>query len=45
MKLTCVGAVLTAARVPRAAWVAVVGAGGVGLNIAQGAVKVGGVLQ
>ena len=36
--VTGVGAVLTAARVPAGARVAVIGAGGVGLNVVQGAV-------
>jgi S-(hydroxymethyl)glutathione dehydrogenase/alcohol dehydrogenase len=36
--VTGVGAVLTAARVPPGARIAVVGAGGVGLNVVQGAV-------
>jgi len=36
--VTGVGAVLTAGRVPRGARVAVIGAGGVGLNVVQGAV-------
>src|SRR5207244_363767 len=35
--VTGVGAVLTAARVPAGARVAVIGAGGVGLNVVQGA--------
>jgi Zn-dependent alcohol dehydrogenase len=35
--VTGVGAVMTAARVPRGASVAVIGAGGVGLNVVQGA--------
>ena len=39
--VTGVGAVLTAARVPRGARVAVIGAGGVGLNVVQGAVIAG----
>ena len=39
--VTGVGAVLTAGRVPRGARVAVVGAGGVGLNAVQGAVIAG----
>jgi S-(hydroxymethyl)glutathione dehydrogenase / alcohol dehydrogenase len=39
--VTGVGAVLTAARVPRGASVAVIGAGGVGLNVVQGAVLAG----
>jgi S-(hydroxymethyl)glutathione dehydrogenase/alcohol dehydrogenase len=39
--VTGIGAVLTAARVPRGAHVAVIGAGGVGLNVVQGAVIAG----
>jgi Zn-dependent alcohol dehydrogenase len=39
--VTGVGAVMTAGRVPRGARVAVVGAGGVGLNAVQGAVIAG----
>jgi S-(hydroxymethyl)glutathione dehydrogenase/alcohol dehydrogenase len=39
--VTGVGAVLTAGRVPRGARVAVIGAGGVGLNVIQGAVIAG----
>jgi S-(hydroxymethyl)glutathione dehydrogenase/alcohol dehydrogenase len=39
--VTGVGAVMTAARVPRGARVAVIGAGGVGLNVVQGAAIVG----
>ena len=39
--VTGVGAVLTSARVPRGASVAVIGAGGVGLNVIQGAVLAG----
>ena len=39
--MTGVGAVLTAARVPRGASLAVIGAGGVGLNVIQGAVLAG----
>jgi Zn-dependent alcohol dehydrogenase len=39
--VTGVGAVLTAARVPAGAKVAVIGAGGVGLNAVQGAVLAG----
>ena len=39
--LTGVGAVLNAARVPSGAWVAVIGAGGVGLNVVQGALIAG----
>ena len=39
--VTGVGAVLTAGRVPRGACVAVIGAGGVGLNVMQGAVIAG----
>ena len=39
--VTGVGAVLTAARAPRGAQVAVIGAGGVGLNVVQGAVIAG----
>ena len=39
--LTGVGAVLNAARVPAGANVAVIGAGGVGLNVVQGAVIAG----
>jgi S-(hydroxymethyl)glutathione dehydrogenase/alcohol dehydrogenase len=39
--VTGVGAVLAAARVPRGARVAVIGAGGVGLNVVQGAVLAG----
>ena len=36
--VTGVGAVMNAARVPAGARVAVIGAGGVGLNVVQGAV-------
>jgi S-(hydroxymethyl)glutathione dehydrogenase/alcohol dehydrogenase len=39
--VTGVGAVLTAGRVPQGATVAVIGAGGVGLNVVQGAVIAG----
>jgi S-(hydroxymethyl)glutathione dehydrogenase/alcohol dehydrogenase len=39
--VTGVGAVLTSARVPQGATVAVIGAGGVGLNVIQGAVLAG----
>jgi S-(hydroxymethyl)glutathione dehydrogenase/alcohol dehydrogenase len=39
--VTGVGAVTTAARVPKGASVAIIGAGGVGLNVAQGAVIAG----
>jgi S-(hydroxymethyl)glutathione dehydrogenase/alcohol dehydrogenase len=39
--VTGVGAVLSAARVPRGAVVAVIGAGGVGLNVVQGAALAG----
>ncbi len=39
--VTGVGAVLNAARVPKGAVVAVIGAGGVGLNVVQGAVLAG----
>jgi S-(hydroxymethyl)glutathione dehydrogenase/alcohol dehydrogenase len=39
--VTGVGAVLTAARVPKGSNVAVIGAGGVGLNVVQGAVVAG----
>jgi Zn-dependent alcohol dehydrogenase len=39
--VTGVGAVLTAARVPRGATVAIIGTGGVGLNVAQGAAIAG----
>ena len=39
--VTGVGAVLAAAKVPRGARIAIIGAGGVGLNVAQGAVIAG----
>jgi S-(hydroxymethyl)glutathione dehydrogenase/alcohol dehydrogenase len=39
--VTGVGAVLNAARVPKGAVVAIIGAGGVGLNVVQGAVLAG----
>lgn len=39
--VTGIGAVLNAARVPRGATVAVIGTGGVGLNVVQGAVIAG----
>ncbi len=39
MELTGVGAVLTAARMPPGVRVAVVGAGGLGLDVVQGAVS------
>jgi len=39
--VTGIGAVLAAAKVPRGATIAIIGAGGVGLNVAQGAVIAG----